>query len=207
MAKVLFAGFFGMQKKHTIRYIDLWKKLGSNVVDHEPYELQDIFRVNAYPIIREKFCSRQPHYDIVYCISGGSLHMLNLIKAKNSFTFDRIVFDSGPYQFSVRQAENYAQQLFPWTKMLPMYSALNMAYKKCTIPLNKEHRDFFLNVNVPKLILTSKTDLIIDSQFIAEYTKSQSNCTHIQFATGAHANIYKTNQDEYENAIFKFLNT
>lgn len=172
-----------MQQKHAGIYIIMWKNLGANV-DNE---------------IRNKFIPKKQHYDIIYCISGGSLHMLNLLQAKNKFTYNKIIFDSGPYLYNTCQAENYL-------KYIPIEKILNVYYGEKIKVVNKEYESVVLNLNVPKLILTSKTDTMIDQIYIKKYIKSSTNIKYIEFEKGSHANIYKTNKDEYTAIMFEALN-
>ena len=107
MKKVIFTGFFGMTHKHASTYIKMWNSLGYNV-DFEPYKISDVlYAGDRFKKIRKEFIPKNKHYDAAYCISGGSLHMLNLIKSENNFTVNKIIFDSGPYLFSNKHIEHY----------------------------------------------------------------------------------------------------
>ena len=206
MKQILFIGFFGMQQKHAGIYINMWKNLGANV-DNEVYRINDTFNIYKHHKIRNKFIPKKQHYDIIYCISGGSLHMLNLLQAKNKFTYNKIIFDSGPYLYDTCQAENYLKQMYPTTlKYIPIEKILNVYYGEKIKVVNKEYESVVLNLNVPKLILTSKTDTMIDQIYIKNYIKSSTNIKHIEFEKGSHANIYKTNKDEYTAIMFEALN-
>ena len=202
--KVLFTGFFGIQPKHTQHYISMWKKLNATV-DPEPYHLRDVFSVNhRHAIIRDTFQPKQAHYDVIHCISGGCLYLFNLLQAKHSFTYDRIIFDSGPYLYSTPQVENFVHQTYPNSKCIPVKRLIDIYYNNKLGPVNAEYERTVLYTPADKLVLTSTMDRTIDQPFVEDFIH-KTGAKHVKFPTGAHANIYKTNMDEYTSALMDFV--
>lgn len=198
-SKVCFIGFFGMQKKHADTYINMWRTLGADT-DCENYSIQNIFRYSKHEIILKTFQPKQPHYD-----AGGSLYFLLLLQAKNTFTFSKIVFDSGPYTFDNKQTQIYAHQMFPITKLLPIKTILNTYHGiPPLLALQEAHKKHVLYTPHPKLILTSKLDNTIDREFVHQYTRN-SGAKRIEFERGKHANIYNDNKEEYIQSISHFI--
>jgi hypothetical protein len=203
-SKVCFIGFFGMQKKHANIYTNMWRTLGAHA-DCENYSIQNLFRFSKHEEICKTFQPKQPHYDTVHCISGGSLYFLLLLQAKKTFTFSKIIFDSGPYTFDHKQTQIYAHQMFPFTKPLPVESILNACHGISTmLTLQEAHKKQVLYTPHPKLILTSKVDTIFDREFVDQYTRN-SGAKRIEFEKGSHANIYKVNNEEYTQHIYDFI--
>ena len=205
-SKVCLIGFFGMQKKHADTYINMWRTLGAHT-DCENYSIQNLFRYSKHEEVRKTFRPKQPHYDTVHCISGGSLYFLLLLQAKNTFTFSKIVFDSGPYTFDNKQTQIYAHQMFPITKLLPIKTILNTYHGIPTLlALQEAHKKQVLYTPHKKLILTSKVDKIFDREFVDQYTRN-SGTHRIEFERGKHANIYNDNKEEYIQSISDFINS
>jgi hypothetical protein len=197
-------GFFGMQQKHAEHYMRMWENIGATV-DFESYQIRDIFSIKKqHDIIRATYQPKNSHYDAVYCISGGCLHLLNLVQAKKSFTYDRLIFDSGPYLYSMSQTEHYIHQMYPALKVIPVKRILDLYYVNKIESKNSEYKSVVLNAPVKKLVLTSQTDRIVDQVFIADFVR-QSGSTHVKFPSGTHANIYKANKEEYKSALLDFL--
>ena len=205
-SKVCFIGFFGMQKKHADTYINMWRTLGAHT-DCENYSIQNLFRYSNHEKVRKTFQPKQPHYDTVHCISGGSLYFILLLQAKNTFTFSKIIFDSGPYTFDHKQTQIYAHQMFPFTKLLPVKTILNTCHGIPTmLTLQEAHKKHVLYTPHPKLILTSKVDKTFDRDFVDQYTRN-SGAHRIEFEKGIHANIYNDNKEEYIQSISHFINS
>lgn len=204
-SKVCFIGFFGMQKKHAETYINMWRTLGAHA-DCENYTIADIMQMpRRHEEIRETFQPKQPHYDTVHCISGGSLYVLLLIQAIKTFTFSKLIFDSGPYTFDHKQTQIYAHQVFPITKLLPVKNILNAYHGPTTIlKLEEAHKKQVLYTPHPKLILTSKLDKTFDREFVDQYARN-SGAHRIEFERGKHANIYNDNKEEYLQSISDFI--
>ena len=209
MKNIIFTGFFGMKQSHAIKYINMWNKLGYNV-DFEPYKISDVLLGgNRYKTIRNNFKPKNKHYDAAYCISGGCLHMLNLISAKNNFTIDKIIFDSGPYLFSTKHIEHYLyySMFDSHINKLPISNIIDIIYKMNNIDpdiYNKEYYKSLLKPDLPKLILTCKSDKLIINDFINDLSKSP-NTIHREFENGKHANIYSANKDSYIVYINEFM--
>jgi hypothetical protein len=205
-SKVCFIGFFSMKKKHAEPYINMWRTLGART-DCEDYNLVDIMRTQSrYEKIQETFQPKQPHYDAVHCISAGSLYLLFLMQAKRTFTYSKIIFDSGPYTFDHKQTQIVAHEMFPFIKLLPVESILN-AYHGLPImlTLQEAHKKKVLYTPHSKLILTSKVDKTFDREFVNQYTRT-SGAHRIEFERGKHANIYNNNKEEYLQSISDFIN-
>ena len=206
MKKVIFTGFFGMKHKHAEIYTNMWKNLGYDI-NYEPYTISDVLLPHKnFTRIRNTFKPKYTHYDIAYCISGGCLHMHNLMSAKNNFTIDKVVFDSGPYLFSSNHIENYIHNTY-FTKLykIPLTNSLDYIYEKNKVDLkeyNREYNTTLLSNEIPKLILTSKNDNIIVRPFINSLIKN--NIQHHEFEKGKHANLYKYNKD-YVDIINNFI--
>jgi hypothetical protein len=212
MKNVIFTGFFCMKQSHALKYITMWNKLGYNV-DFEPYKISDVLLGgNRYKTIRNNFIPKNKHYDAAYCISGGCLHMLNIISAKNNFTINKIIFDSGPYLFSSKHIEHYIHYSFCEPNniyKLPLNNFINNMYKINNINLdnhNEEYYKLLLKPELPKLILTSKKDKIIVNDFISTL-KNTNNIQHHEFENGKHGNIYIPNKDLYMEHINNFMKT
>ena len=205
-SKVCFIGFFGMQKKHADIYINMWRMLGAHT-DCENYSIKTVVRYSNHEIILKTFQPKQPHYDAVHCISGGSLYFLLLLQAKKTFTFSKIIFDSGPYTFDNKQTQIYAHQMFPITKLLPVKTILDTCHGMSTmLTLQEAHKKHVLYTPHPKLILTSKLDNTIDREFVDQYTRN-SGTHRIEFERGKHANIYNDNKEEYIQSISDFISS
>jgi hypothetical protein len=204
-SKVCFIGFFGMKKKHAETYINMWRTLGAHT-DCENYTIADIMRMQSrHEEIRNTFQPKQPQYDTVHCISGGSLYLLLLMQAKNTFTFSKLVFDSGPYTFDHKQTQNYLHQTFPFTKLLPVKPILDTFHGMSTLlALQEAHKKQVLYSPHPKLILTSKLDNTIDREFVDQYNRN-SGAHRVEFERGKHANIYNDNKEEYIQSISDFI--
>jgi len=204
-SKVCFIGFFGMQKKHAEPYINMWRTLGAHT-DCENYSIADLMRPQSkHEVIRNTFQPKHSHYDAVHCISGGSLYFLLLLQAKRTFTFSKIIFDSGPYTFDNKQTQIYTHQMFPFTKLLPIKTILNTYHGMPTmLTLQEAHKKQVLYTPHPKLILTSKVDKTFDREFVDQYNRN-SRAHRIEFERGKHANIYNDNKEKYIQSISDFI--
>jgi hypothetical protein len=205
-SKVCFIGFFAMKKKHAEPYINMWRTLGART-DCEDYNLLDIMRTQSiHEKIQETFQPKQPHYDAVHCISAGSLYLLFLMQAKRTFTYSKIIFDSGPYTFDHKHTQIVAHETFPFTKLLPVESILNAYHGlPMMLSLQEAHKKKVLYTPHPKLILTSNIDKTFDREFVNQYTRN-SGAHRIEFERGKHANIYNNNKEEYIQSISDFIN-
>jgi hypothetical protein len=159
--------------------------------------------ISNHKTTRELFEPKKNHYDIVHCISGGSLYLHLLLTSKKTFTYSKIIYDSGPYTFDHKQTEIYAQQTFPITKCLPVKNILNAVNGDATVTLIDEHKST-LYTSHEKLVLTSKLDKTIDRDFVMKYIHD-SGAKHIEFSKGVHANLYLTNKEEYTQSLVDFI--
>jgi len=200
---VCFIGFFGMKQQHVNKYSNLWNSLNASTDFYRYNAYKDILRTSNYYANREVFEPKKMHYDIVHCISGGSLYLHLLLTSKKTFTYNKIIYDSGPYTFDHKQTEIYAHETFPITQCLPIKNILNAINGNRALKLKEEHK---LNLYTPheKLVLTSKLDKTIDREFVMKYI-DKSGAKHIEFNNGKHANIYLTNQEEYTQSLFDFI--
>jgi hypothetical protein len=211
MKKVIFTGFFGMKQKHAEIYISMWKKIGYGV-SYEPYSTTDVLLAgNKFKEIRNNFKPQHKHYDAAYCISGGCLHMHNLICAKNNFTIDKVIFDSGPYLFNSKHIDNYIHKTYfnKYNQTIPFEKMLTNMYEMRKIYLesyNKEYYNTLLNKDLPKLILLGKEDNIIYRPFVTELINNShhNNIVHHEFEKGNHANLYKYNREDYIDIVNNF---
>jgi hypothetical protein len=159
--------------------------------------------ISNHKTTRELFEPKKNHYDIVHCISGGSLYLHLLLTSKKTFTYSKIIYDSGPYTFDHKQTEIYAHQTFPITKCLPVKNILNAVNGDATVTLIDEHKST-LYTSHEKLVLTSKLDKTIDRDFVMKYIHD-SGAKHIEFSKGVHANLYLTNKEEYTQSLVDFI--
>jgi hypothetical protein len=204
MKKIIFSGFFGMKPNVAKHYIKFLQHLGHKV-DFEPYSISDVLVPWKYKNIRAKFVPKESHYDAMYCISGGCLHMLNLIP---KITVDKIIFDSGPYNHSSKHIEHFIKNKYHVP--FPLEKLIDTTYSVCKLgsieAVNVEYWKTILEPARPQLILTSKLDKIIDQNFVRNYAKDKKNIEHIEFDSGQHANIYKYNTEKYTALVQKFIN-
>jgi hypothetical protein len=203
MKKILFAGFFGMTPAHAKHYIQLFSRLG-HTVHCEPYTFTDVALPRNHALVRNRYVPKSPHYDVMYCISGGSLHFSNL---QPKISVDKIIFDSGPYYYSSKHFEHYLQNKYRIS--LPLEGLINRTYRACNFGsfpnANKEYWKTILDPLRPQLILTAKKDTIVDQAFIQSYAQGKENITHIEYNTGHHANIYKYNVEKYSADVQQFI--
>jgi hypothetical protein len=200
---VCFIGFFGIKHQHVNKYIDLWNNLNAstNYYKYSPYK--DLLTISNYKTTRELFEPKKNHYDIVHCISGGSLYLHLLLTSKKTFTYSKVIYDSGPYTFDHKQTQIYTHQTFPITKCLPVKNILNAVNGNATVTLIDEHKTT-LYTSHEKLVLTSKLDKTIDRDFVMKYI-DKSGAKHTEFSKGGHANLYLTNKEEYIASLFDFI--
>ena len=200
---VCFIGFFGIKQQHANKYIDLWNNLNASTNYYKYSAYKDVLSTSSYKTTRELFEPKKNHYDIVHCISGGSLYLHLLLTSKKTFTYSKIIYDSGPYTFDHKQTEIYAHQTFPITKCLPVKNILNAVNGGVAAILKDEHKST-LYTSHEKLVLTSKLDKTIDREFVMKYI-DDSGAKHIEFSKGSHANLYSTNKEEYTQSLFDFI--
>jgi hypothetical protein len=200
---VCFIGFFGMKQQHANKYIDLWNNLNASTNYYKYSAYKDIITYSNHKKTRELFEPKKNHYDIVHCISGGSLYLHLLLTSKKTFTYSKIIYDSGPYTFDHKQTEIYAHETFPITKCLPVKNILNAVNGDATMTLIDEHKST-LYTSHNKLVLTSKFDKTIDREFVMKYIHD-SGAKHIEFSKGYHANLYLTNKEEYTQSLVDFI--
>lgn len=200
---VCFIGFFGIKQQHANKYIDLWNNLNASTNYYTYSAYKDLILSTSSHKTRELFEPKKNHYDIVHCISGGSLYLHLLLTSKKTFTYSKIIYDSGPYTFDHKQTENYAHQTFPITKCLPVKNILNAVNGDAVAILKDEHKST-LYTSHNKLVLTSKLDKTIYREFVMKYVHD-SGAKHIEFSKGSHANLYLTNKEEYTQSLFDFI--
>jgi len=202
---VCFIGFFGIKQQHANKYIDLWNKLNASTNYYKYSAYKDILTISNHnhKTNRELFEPKKNHYDIVHCISGGSLYLHLLLTSKKTFTYSKIIYDSGPYTFDHKQTEIYAHQTFPITKCLPVKNIFNAINGDIMAILKDEHKST-LYTSHNKLVLTSKLDKTIDREFVMKYIHD-SGAKHIEFSKGVHANLYLTNKEEYTQSLVDFI--
>jgi len=200
---VCFIGFFGIKQQHANKYIDLWNNLNASTNYYTYSAYKDLILTTSSHKTRELFEPKKNHYDIVHCISGGSLYLHLLLTSKKTFTYSKIIYDSGPYTFDHKQTENYAHETFPITKCLPVKNILNAVNGDFLAILKDEHKSN-LYTSHEKLVLTSKLDKTIDREFVMKYIHD-SGAKHIEFSKGSHANLYSTNKEEYTQSLFDFI--
>jgi hypothetical protein len=203
MKKIIFSGFFRIKPSVAKHYIEFFQNLGHKV-DFEPYTISDVLIRRKHACIRNNFIPKSSHYDVMYCISGGCLHMLNLIP---KITVDKIIFDSGPYLCSSKHIEHFIQNKYHVP--FPLEQTINNTYRFFKFgsisDANTEYCETILKPLRPQLILTSKKDQIIDQNFIRSYAKDKKNIEHIEFNDGIHANIYKYNKEQYTAIVNQFI--
>ena len=200
---VCFIGFFGIKNQHVNKYIELWNGLNASTNYYKYSAYKDVLTCSSNKITRELFEPKKNHYDIVHCISGGSLYLHLLLTSKKTFTYSKIIYDSGPYTFDHKQTEIYAHQTFPITKCLPVKNILNAVNGDVAAILKDEHKST-LYTSHNKLALTSKLDKTIDREFVMKYIHD-SGAKHIEFSKGGHANLYSTNKEEYTQSLVDFI--
>ena len=200
---VCFLGFIGIKNQHVNKYINLWNGLNASTDYYKYNGNKDILLLRNYNANRELFEPKKTHYDIVHCISGGSLYLHLLLTSKRTFTYSKIIYDSSPYTFDIKHSELYVHQRFPITRYLPVKNILNAITGNDMLKLKEEHK-FNLYTPHEKLILTSKLDKTIDREFVMKYI-SDSGAQHIEFSKGNHANIYLENKEEYTASLFDFI--
>ena len=202
-SSVCFIGFFGMKDKHVSKYVNLWNSLNASTDFYKYSAYKDILCSSNHKIIRESFEPKKMHYDVVHCISGGSLYLHLLLTSKKTFTYSKIVYDSSPYTFDHKQTEIYAQQTFPITRFLPVKNILNTINGNVLSILKDEHKS---NLYTPhnKLVLTCKSDNTIDREFIRQFIHG-SGSQHVEFCKGSHANLYQPNKEEYTQSLNDFI--
>lgn len=200
---VCFIGFFGIKHQHVNKYIDLWNNLNAstNYYKYSPYK--DLLTISNYKTTRELFEPKKNHYDIVHCISGGSLYLHLLLTSKKTFTYSKVIYDSGPYTFDHKQTEIYIHQTYPITKFLSVKNIFSAMNENEMLKLKEEHKNN-LYTSHEKLVLTSKLDKTIDRDFVMKYI-DKSGAKHIEFNKGQHANLYLTNKEEYTASLFDFI--
>jgi hypothetical protein len=200
---VCFIGFFGIKQQHVNKYIDLWNNLNASTNYYKYSSYKDIFTSSNHKTTRELFEPKKNHYDIVHCISGGSLYLHLLLTAKKTFTYSKIIYDSGPYTFDHKQTEIYIHQTYPITKFLSVKNILSAMNENEMLKLKEEHKN---NLYTPheKLVLTSKLDKTIDRDFVMKYI-DKSGAKHTEFSKGQHANLYLTNKEEYTQSLVDFI--
>jgi hypothetical protein len=201
---VCFLGFFGMKQQHANKYIDLWNNFNASTNYYKYSAYKDVLTSSSYKTTRELFEPKKNHYDIVHCISGGSLYLHLLLTSKKTFTYSKIIYDSGPYTFDHKQTEIYAHETFPITKCLPVKNILNAINGDVGAIMKNEHKNTLYNTSHEKLVLTSKLDKTIDREFVMKYIHD-SGAKHIEFSKGNHANLYSTNKEEYTQSLFDFI--
>ena len=185
------------------------EKIGYDVT-YKPYSTIDVLLAgNKFKEIRNNFKPQHKHYDVAYCISGGCLYMHNLICAKNNFTIDKVIFDSGPYLFNTKHIDNYVHYTFfnKYKQGIPIDKMLANMYVMRKIDLevyNKEYYNTLLNKDLPKLILLGKEDNIIYRPFVKELISNDNNIEHHEFEKGIHANLYKYNREDYIDIVNNF---
>ena len=200
---VCFIGFFGIKQQHANKYIDLWNTLNASTNYYKYSAYKDILTSSSHKTTRELFEPKKNHYDIVHCISGGSLYLHLLLTSKKTFTYSKIIYDSGPYTFDHKQTEIYAHDAFPITKCLPVKNILNAVNGDAAMTLIDEHKSTLYTPH-NKLVLTSKMDKTIDRDFVMKYI-DKSGAKHIEFSKGRHANLYLTNKEEYTESLVDFM--
>lgn len=200
---VCFIGFFGMKDKHASKYVNLWNTLNASTDVYKYSAYKDVLSTSSYKILRESFEPKKMHYDIVHCISGGSLYLHVLLTSKHTFTYSKIIYDSGPYTFDNKQTENYAHQTFPITRLLPVKKICNAIHGDMPSKLLVEHKSN-LYTSHKKLVLTCKSDVTIDREFLKQFIYC-SGAHHIEFNKGSHANLYQPNKEEYSQSLNDFI--
>lgn len=209
MKKVLFVGFFGMAEKHAKHYINMWNNMNCKV-DYYPYSTLDVLNYQKWLSLRETFEPKEKKYDVAHCISGGSLYLHTLQRAKNPVVFDKLILDSGPYLPSSKHIENYVQQSFGITG-IPLDKAIRAFYKmqNCNFEKDeKEFREHTLHDKIPKLVIFSEQDKLIIQDFIKKFVEENKNnklFKHHAFRTGKHADLYRQHPEKYKELINEFI--
>lgn len=207
MKRVIFTGFFGITNKQASHYTKMWNGLGYNV-DYEPYNIMDVLLFKK-KYINRKIIPKVQHYDVVYSISGGCFHMSNILLANKHITYDKVIFDSGPYSYNTKHLEHYVNEKYLFKYKLnhiPVDTIINKFYQFRKIDLalyNKNYNDNFISTSKPTLLLTYKNDNIIVKPYIDQLVLS--NTHHYEFEKGEHANLYRTNPQLYIDIIKKFV--
>jgi len=208
--KVLITGFFLMKPKHMVHYTQLWKYLGATEVDCYQYPVIDAVSYTRWKHIRETRQEMQK-YDVVFCMSGGSLYLHNLRhNAYNPIEYDKIVYDSGPFFPNAKQGEHYVNNTLNCT--LPLQSVINFVWRLegCTDSILKQENTSYLDnthhQDIPKLILTSDEDKVIIQSDIEDFVSKQTDCLHHRFKTGGHVQLYRKHPEEYQEMLHTFIN-
>jgi hypothetical protein len=200
---ICFIGFFGIKNNHVDKYIKLWDSLNAST-DYYKYDVfKDLFNASNYKKKRELFEPKKEHYDVIHCISGGSLYLHMLLTSKRNFTYSKIIYDSSPYTFEPKQVEVYAHQTFPITKYLPIKNIVNLYNEEAYKSLRIEHKNTLYSQH-KKLVLTSKLDKTIDREFVLKFIDN-SRAQHLEFCQGKHANLYSYNKEEYTQSLSDFI--
>jgi|688.fasta_scaffold290556_1 hypothetical protein len=201
---VCFIGFFGIKNNHVDKYIKLWNSLNASIDYYKYDSFKDLFNTSNHKKMRELFEPKKKHYDIIHCISGGSLYLHILLTSKQNFTYSKIIYDSGPYTFEPKQVEIYLNQTYPITKCLPIEKIVNLYNEDSYKTLRIEHKNTLYSQH-EKLVLTNKLDKTIDQDFVLQFI-DKSRAKHIEFYQGKHANLYNYNKEEYTQSLIDFIN-
>ena len=205
--RVLFCGFFGIKDKHIKLYSDLWKCLGAKEVDVYKYNIMDAVSYSRWKTFRKSVLQHvNKEYDVAYVMSGGSLHLHNLYYHVNPVRYKSIIYDSGPYLPRAHQVERYIHNKFHLK--LPYQSMINQIWKieGANIPYeNKLYLEQTHHPDIPKLVLYSQNDNLIDNGDIQDFIKNQRICKYYNFQNAEHVQLYKKYPEIYAQQINLFL--
>ena len=207
---VLMCGFFGMKRRHAEIYKSMWESIGTKV-EIQGYEIHQAATYTGWKSVRKTARIGRAHYDAAFVMSGGSLHLHNLVHSDQGkelgLSYDRLIYDSGPYLPKASHANRYVSGQFGFPISV---EGLVRAYWGWEGYVDdKEEIDRYLSTthatSIPKLCLLSENDKLIDKQDVENVMTTTDSSHCVVFSEGKHADIYRHNKEQYLSSIDSFM--
>lgn len=209
--KVLFIPWFYAKPKNINKYLQLYKKKGINpdIINYRPV---DALFYSGHHSLYNRFKKDKKDYDMVHCVSGGSLVLYNLIKG--GWTTNKIIFDSCPMFPTLDCTVNYLKEnnnkmnLSEETlsKIVKNVWHLDSIIYKCSNNYASQMLDDYNNIVLDQsrkmIILTDPDDKIVQHNKISK----DINIPTVYFKNSKHAQHLRSNPEKYEKALEAFIN-
>jgi len=208
--RILFIPWFYAKPKHINKYLNLYEKHGINhdIIHYQP---KDALFYSGHHKMYNKFKEAKKEYDMIHCVSGGSLVLYNLIKG--GWQTNKIIFDSCPmfptldcttnYIHKYNNKYNFSEEMIKKTvkTIWNFDDIINSNSKNYKSEMLKNYNKVIFDKSRKMLILTDPDDKLVqydkieDLKIPTEYFYKSKHAQHIIF-----------HEKKYNNEIEKFLN-
>ena len=189
-------------------YINIFPKVKLDIIDYNIFD--GITYTGRKNIMNGKFADKISYkdYDMIHTFSGGCLVLYSLMQMKNKISYNKVIFDSGPFFPTPEQASNYICNIYGINNQninnilinnIALFWKLEgINWKKGLIDYNK----WLYSIN-NSLCLHSINDTLLDYKEINKWSL-KTNTKIVNFNNSEHVQLYRYEKDKYIENILNY---